>query len=329
MQVRPLGRISDFVVEYFPKVLASEPAKLMRIVTDLISRSLADAIEEAYRSKYRSLAALDLKMLELGIVHNDFVSPQELVDLVNKFSDGDVKGLTYEEIILANPNQDLRRFTMGDVAQTEQLFYCEHQALEAHLLCAITQVRSAIEQLALTSLDRTIRVGRSVQLLGGISNHLNPIIASTRILKDMPRAHFAVFRKYLGSHPIRGFRGPSGLFSGKFHTLELLLRGEELPLEDNSFVHKHLDYFPRRDLFMLEEALKWADKSFTLTALAKKHSEPDSLMSCLGIIGLFFNKFRAVHRGAVTRQLSYGAEGTAGETPEEFLDGRMKTHRWQ
>jgi hypothetical protein len=331
MKVRPLCEVSDFVIENFPEALESPSTELIQWCEKILARLSEDRIAQAIRSNERDVATLDLKMIEAGIVHSGLEPPPNLMALVDKFSGKEIPGLSYEEIVLMNPDCDMRIFTRGVVGITEARFYQEHAVIEDCLARAIKKVRTAIARLHSPATSHPVM--RAAQELQGIKKELDAVVASIVKLGNMAPEHFAMFRKYLTSHPIRDLKGPSGAFTARIPLLELLFRGDELPDEYIRYLRENWQYFPRQGRAEITEALSLADEGNTLITLWNRMQSPQSLLECITTIGKFFNRFRQVHYQTVKRQIPEAIKGelagTGGEAnPGVFLRERMRTTRF-
>ena len=254
-RVRPLEAVSDFVIEAFPEMLELSPHVLVEQSKKLLASLSQEVVSRTTSSGWPSVASLDVKMFEAGIVHSGLTPPPRLTELVDQLSAGETPALTYEELVLANPAGDLRRFTRGTVGETEKAFYREHYFIEECLERAILKVRSAVEELLPNMvLAHDPDVPAATQAHTGVEDDLLLVIASTAKLGQMPEGHFEVFRKYLNSNPLRNLKGPSGAFTARIPLLELLFRGNELPVEYTRYLETNWQYFPRQGRVELAEA---------------------------------------------------------------------------
>lgn len=319
MKKRPLGSVSDFVVEEMPRILESQPKELVHWCGRL--DSVAPVL---HASEDRDLALLDLKMLEVGIVHSGLQAPSKLLELVDQFAGSEVPGLTYEDLVFVNPANDRRAFTRGEVGETEKTFYSSHTLIETCLNQVIEKVRRAIQKVEVAGIQDSLEI---------VENRLDLVLSVLASLYQMRPEHFSVFRKYLNSHPVRGLKGPSGAFTAGIPILEVMTRGDELPPEYFTYLTENMKYFPRAGQKMLQEVLTWSATGNTLTSLSRHAGADPVLGNMVEMIGTFLNKFRAMHYPIVPRQVPeivHGdVAGTGGEkNPLAFLRERMRITRF-
>lgn len=339
MKIRPLASFSDFVVEKMPELLESRPEEVARRCTEFgifwsggAWAALSTGIETDVDI---DLALLDLKMVEAGIVHSGLTAPTQLVSLIDNSVGGGLAGLTYEDLVLVNPTDDMRTFTRGEVGDTERRFYRMHREIEGHLECAIKKIRRAMSCLPTVAPGSGADywyVESAIRALRGIEDDLAPVITATAGLKQMLPEHFTAFRKYLNSHPVRGLKGPSGAFTAAVPTLELLLRGDELPAEYFKYLEGSMRYFSREGRKAISEALHLLPHN-TLVSLWHKEGENPILRSRIDVVGTFLNDFRASHYRTVAHQIPEAIRGeisgTGGEAnPGVFLRERIKMTRF-
>lgn len=332
---RPLGLVSSYVVEDLPQELdyvrhnLTSPSKLSSRVGILVGSLSSPQIQAVLLDpSKRDLAGLDLKMLEAALTHSEALIPGKLSELVNVFSEKSEQptGLSYEEIILINPPDDRRTFTRGGVGETEAAFYEGHKSIEMYLDETIKNMRRDIYVLSHRGSDAVKDVAGNT---AAIQQNLDEIIGTTHRIGEQNKDHFAVFRQYFGSHPIRGTKGPSGAFTAGVPTLEILLAGEKLPDEYMQYLRANRIYFPRDGRLKLDEARDFAKKGMTLSSLSQRLGNPSELTESINSLGALFRRFRGEHYKAVKNQvpeaLSGSIAGSGGEqNPGEFLRDRMK-----
>ena len=194
LETRPLGVISDFVVQELPQTLSrirgGLPAYHLAHTADLLTRKLlTKTAQEALNHPHQAeLASLDLKMLESGIVHSGATPPAGLETLVNAFSAtaDQPPALTYEEIVIINPPQDPRLFTQGEIGNSENAFYNGHRKIEGHLDKVIEGAKAGIDLLAANPTTQSTNVvGKNLQTL---TDELENIISGMHTIGlGMPR----------------------------------------------------------------------------------------------------------------------------------------------
>lgn len=327
MKVRPLGNLSAFVADgSLADKLASSPDFTADVDT-LVGQIDENEAAMVFAGSNYQVAALDLKMIELGMVHSGIPVPRQLAALVEMFSI-DMPMLTYEEIVIMNPASDLRTFTRDEFGATEAIFYSTHRTIEDKLAVLCADLRAGIN-----SLNNGTDPDDVALMIGEHVGFLSEILASMKMLGEMQKGHFGQFRKYLGTHPTRNLKGPSGAFSAGFPTLEILLRGEEMPEEYMKYLDTNGLYLPRVGRAQLYASLKLAKSGQSLAALSRSVGRPSALEEQIQTIGTFFNNFRKSHYRAVGRQLPDAVNdriaGTAGEEkPGEFLRKRIETTKF-
>lgn len=327
VMIRPLGNVSDFVVEVLPWELEASSTgfieRVERLLDSLDTRHVAEMLQPEW-----DVALLDLKMIEAGIVHSGLTPPVRLTTLVDQLSGEEVPSLTYEDLVFLNPEGDPRLFTTGTTGKTETFFYRQHRRIEAALERTIAKMREGIE-----GLQSTRGINEIADALAATETDLAFVLAATSDVGKMNPQHFAAFRKYLVVHPSRGLKGPSGAFTARIPILELLLHGDELPPDYHEYLAVNWRYFPREGRVQLAEVLEQMRMSQTLVTIWRRLCEPEALRAPIAALGRFFAKFRRIHYGAVARQIPEAVQGkiagTGGETnPGEFLRDRIGTTRF-
>jgi hypothetical protein len=159
-----------------------------------------------------------------------------------------------------------------------------------------------------------------------INEKLSAVVGLTQQLGEMPEGHFAQFRRFLTSHPRRGYKGPSGAFTAKIPILEFMLRGESLSDSYRNYIQDNLRYFPQRD----REKLESVQRQPSLTNIYLNLGKPPELLPLLENVHEFLKQFRATHYRTIAAQIPEairdgGAAGTGGEAnPGQFLRERMR-----
>jgi len=333
--IRPLGELSNFVVDRMPHVLADIHSGRTHVdnlsyaagnlVQNLTSRTLDEVLAN---SELADVAGLDLKMLELGIVHSGGRAPAELMSLVDEFAahTDQPGGLTYEEIVIINPSSDMRLFSHGDAGNTEAHFYSVHRVIEGHLDNTIAVVREGIDDLVYHGNERVEEVASS------LAASVEPLVElgrGTHSLGEQSAEHFKVFRPYLSTHPLRGSKGPSGAFTAGIPALETYLSGSNLPSEYFGYLRENAEYFPRAGRLKIDQAVEAARQKRSLTDINNGLGNPEAITGILVTMSELLRRFRGEHYRAVRRQIPEAldgqAAGTGGEAdPGEFLRSRMK-----
>lgn len=311
-KIRPLGPISDFVVEEMPLLLVSEPAHIGSRFEALLACSNTQI--ESCRTTSNAIALFDLKMIETTIVMSGEKTPDSLRALVNELAADCVPSITYEDIVLINPVRDMRTFTQG---KTEKLFYSTHRKIEGLL-------GTAINIIDRTCISGTVGILDIVRL----RRLLSTVLALVSGLQQMPEGHFLSFRSYLSSREDRGTKGPSGAFTARIPALELMYLGSEFPEAEIAYLQDNWKYYPKRDAELLARSIARAREG---TGLEDRYASESSvfLLEIMVCLSEFFSQFGSTHYGAVRAQvpeaLSKGTLGTAGETDvRTFLSTRAR-----
>ncbi|TAH36146.1 MAG: hypothetical protein EYC62_03345 [Alphaproteobacteria bacterium] len=151
-KIRPLGPLSDFVVEELPNRLSAIRFAQSKSAQQTgpfglgqqgdSTEKLAADIEGLIAGKQfhvphakTNLARLDLMMLEAGLRAIGTVPGAGLQTLIDDASreTGQQPILSYQDIIIDNPPGDLRTFTTGVIGKQEADFYRGHQMIESCL----------------------------------------------------------------------------------------------------------------------------------------------------------------------------------------------------
>jgi hypothetical protein len=341
-KIRPLGELSDFVVEKLPQALEQKSGRwLTKRIHQLVYASQVNhtwhILEATYRNpldddlkRWRRIATLDLKMLESALVHSNGIRTWEHVELINAMiQDGEAPVLTYEDVVLLNPPSDMRLFTRGEIGVSERAFYEAHCAIEQKLTIVIASVEALMQSLEGKETGQEIL--EPVQL----KEILKWIVESFEStgLKNMPLRpirHFDDgFRQYFMSNNRRRMRGPSGAFSGQMPTLEILFRGDSPSKDSQLYVRNCSMYFPRMHWKQLQKTVDDANKGRTLENLiATSSHDTTQAKEYVKLLAWFFYAFRLTHLNTLGRQapdvLRLNADGTGGvENVNNFLRGRL------
>ena len=324
---RPLGQVSDFVVEQLPKELAAIRAGSTDVVNlakkcgELLSNVSVNSLDTDFEFR---LALLDLLFLESGLVHSGGIPGEQLTSLVDWLSQktGRIPALTYEDLVYEHTNpllDDPRVFTDGATGLSERDFYVGQCRVESELNSCVARCMEVVKnQIPYSQVEAALRE---------VSQRMEEVREYTRMSgMEMPPEHFQTFRQYLATHPLRGFSGPSGTFSVTFPTLEILVAGDKLPQEYYEYYEENLQYLPRYELPTFEEARKLASEGNTLGRLVENKSLGVGVHDAARSIGTSIQKFRGTHYQAVRKQIPEVLEGkSAGTGGEEDIDGFLRT----
>lgn len=342
--VRPLGRLSDLAVEHLPGVLLNvkqgeNPADFIDAVERHAANAFSVGLPKAGTDPY-ALGRLDLMLLYAGISHSGGKIGSKTSELVLYFSKTQPPTLTYEDIVLVNPlrthngqaARDPRTFTNGFIGSNEEQFYLIHQDLEGVIHPAVETVKDVALSADLNGNVTT----EDIQQLGIANESLDILIDNTRTVGKSLR-EFDNFREYLNPITITGDglkqydQGPSGVYSGTVHALDLLVTGIDAPGQDEvgEYMRKHRRLFPASHHSVMDEAVHLATAGFSLFDLVDSSSSPSGLAEIVKKYGEKLLLFRHIHRGAVARQApqalrSENETGTGGITNVAvFLENRI------
>ncbi|MEK7530666.1 MAG: hypothetical protein AAB573_02265 [Patescibacteria group bacterium] len=339
--VASLTALSNYVRTRMPSVLAMNPRQVS-VDAERFARNL-DFVRKkpsTLPQNLRRQVMVDLKMLESAIVHSGLTAPRSLTALIDALAGpNEVKGLTYEDIVLTNRERTLRpkmvkksivavpgqrkmrTFTNGAVGASEAQFYKHHADIEALLGKTIKAVRRALNAI------QSGRPHNISALLPTIRRDLDRVVHMTSQSGAMPSGHFGLFRTFLGSNVARGARGPSGAFTARVPTLEVMLRGSNgLEASYRKSLDDHRAYLPQRDRAGLERALGGP----SLSDAHKKNPRSGEILELIQVLDGFFSRFRSAHYGAVAKQVPEALRGTVpGTAGETDVAGYLKTRRNQ
>lgn len=332
---RPLGSISNFVVEQMPVVLGDIRAgrtngdilvgKSKLLLDSLPPHTFDIAISDPSK---RDLAGLDLKMLEAGIIHSGLKPPEHLVQLVDRFANegGQPSIVTYEDLIFINPlDTDPRTYTDGVVGKSERDFYIVHKRIEDVMEIVNGGLKETVIQLAQEGESGIPSAQVSLAEISAAFQSTLP--AMDDVGDQMPKEHFKEFRGYFT--PVRGLKGASGAFSTSIPTFDLLLGGENLDPEHLKYMYENQQYFPRQGYEDMQAAIHMTERGLTLNALQEQLGNNELTNSLIGIDNTL-KRFRGKHIKAIARQLPDVLRGesigSAGETDVAvFLKDRINT----
>lgn len=336
--IRPLGELSTFVVNYLPTLVSAAETDVgvrndvlltvIGVLEELDDETVTKLLHKSSLDPNLSLACFDLKILETSLLYLKFDPLEKLTKLVEQFSKAAQQPffITYEELVLINPNTDPRTFTPGFIGESEFSFYQGHFQIEQILNKVIDWIKKAATNLMIGDIEAAAM--NILQASGAFAKILD---YGKQVGFKMPREHFQYFRKFFIPSPLRAgvLVGPSGLLTAGIPVVEFLLSGENLPSELFTFAEKHLEYFPRKGRVEIVLAFQAADEGYTITSLAEKLGNPPRLIAAIEDLSAAIRHFRAEHYKSVQHQLPElikGNElGTAGVyDPAQFLRDRMK-----
>jgi len=238
--------------------------------------------------------------------------------------------LTYELIILANEESNMRTFRDGKVGKAEEAFYQGHKKVEESLTCGIENLLQALDILEKPQLELKDNL-RLATLIGQFCKRMEEVTKaySTYFLSAKSAfnaQHFAEFRKYLSETPEHP--GPSGLFSAQMFAAKLLVLGKE-GLEDRiPFIREKLGYYPVEHRDELLKSVIRAEAGRSLRDYTKRSDLAQSVRAAIEDASQAILADAKVHRGVVRTILpeafTQDMAGTAGQPIKEFLGGGVK-----
>ena len=331
--IRPLGPISDFVAEgHLARALEtpkSLPTEVNRLLANLYNGTMSpkDITEDDKHPAWHAIARLDATMIEMGVAHSGFFPSPDLAALVNSLSGMEPPILKYDDLIFANPPDDLRMFMRGELGDVEREFYRQQFLSDAAIGRAATRVQAALGAFAKSEPEA------AADALEGVRQDLREAILALKETGKIYEEQFAVIRVYWKTHPIRNLKGPSGAFSSNMPTLELLLWGDKtLPLHE-SYLRDNWLYFPTIGRPGLTDAITRSTNATTLVALWRANGRCEALKQHIRDIGNFCNAFRAAHyrvaAKVIPKAISNETPGTSQPEPGKFLRMRMEKFKFR
>lgn len=326
--IRPLGKISDFVVEILPIQLEAVREgrlgidKLSGTIRHLLIDADAGAIGSFITGRDREIALLDLLCMQSALGNSGGEIPEALTDVIGHLAskEGRPPILTYEDVILINPlDTDPRMFTRGSVGGAELFFYKTHRNIEEAGLILNELVRSALCDLGEGNIADAKFLLEQCNLPSAM------LLQEMFGLKALDPEDFAKFRTYFGGYP-KGNKGPSGAFSPAIATLDVLLSGRELPEDRRAYHRDNSMYFPREGQREIQAAYTLVLNSKALDEYRGIDEEIDQHRSGLH---QFLTTFRSAHHGRVGEQIPKALEGTISGTGGEINVGEFLRERIQ
>lgn len=320
--IRPLGPLSDFVVERMPARLKAirenDPRaadEFLQEATRLSQGIVFDGMDE----EALKVAWMDLCFLEAGLTHSSISVPEDLTAATNTVATrlGNVPMITYQSYIIDNPlDTDPRLFLTEDDGGDAELFFCQlHAVVEEELKPLFDMLMGVLEggEVERTILQEGVAKMKKVsELMGEMS-------------KRLAVSAFTIFRIYLASNTARGYAGASGAFSAAFPALDQILLDVALrPVESESAEPR---LWPRKNTGN-DWYVSWSDifrakdnRSERVTMLEKIQNA--GCNDLLDELLKFLSAFRQKHLATVRKTLPKVWEGEALPTGSggEFYAG--------
>jgi hypothetical protein len=258
---RPLGDLSDFVVEAVPALLAgqadafrAEVSRIASIADSAFFAETADLPEEQSR-----LACADMAILNQACGHAGIAMPANLAMLLVNIAGrrGRWPTVLYEDCVLNNPvDVDPRLFTAGDTGNCERDFLRLHRRIE-------DAIGTVIHHLTDMAGDENRRA-----LIAACDIHIKTATECFAAFHAMPRDLFAQFRGFYATPPNGRHLGVSGRFSESINTLRIMLDGKRIgwviPTYFNELL-ENMGYYPSTGRKRLMNAIENAvihDRTF-------------------------------------------------------------------
>lgn len=332
---RPLGELSDYVVEQFPEeVYTAQNEALPAPELEALESRVSLLCEKANLSSLKRLSdeEADLASLDLNILVNGLngakakadktlyegsppafeeVLPSSLVDLANHFAErtGKIPALSYEDVILINPlHTDARTVTPGETGRWERAFYLGHAYIEV-------EFAGVIEQLQQTQgfLDAKDQSSATDLLVQARLKMLEAASLLRTFRHDLPDSTFNDFRPYF--FQVGPYVGPSGRWTARLPQIDAMLTGDQPESDRFADFHQLTEYFPREGRQAVTEALAQAARAGSIRDQIDSVSpENFDLRQAYRALAERITSFRRHHMTAVQKKLG-------GFTPEMDVAG--------
>ncbi|MBI4030641.1 MAG: hypothetical protein HY370_03100 [Proteobacteria bacterium] len=313
---RPLGAFSDYVVETLPARLEDGDGEAMR-------RGIYPLIPEGLTQNFNKIALLDLKMVftacgrmavRCGTGKEEFLNHpvhRKLMEAIRQVSPSTPYIITYDDIVINNPESDPRVFTTGRVGYSEKQFYRGHRIIEGHLDASIGTLKEVLSGAPspiplLETCHESLRGAQKALAL---------------FLTELRTEDFLAFKPFFDTNGYTGEKGPSGAFSAKAPHVDILVYGRNLPPGCGEYLNANADYFPEGDL---KAALNSLADGASLFDMCRNPAMQDCRAVC-GRIAACLVGFRKLHLKTVLRHIGQGAHGSAeGKFAAGFLESRVR-----
>lgn len=342
------GKLADFIVSVEEAEAEGEGEMRKRLqdqfvaavaqllAQNRVTETLAELCAEhsprlGWRSQYRriDLALLDMKYLDAAHFHL-FGSRMDVIkDLIDDtaLTLGRPSILTYEELVMINPLDDLRLFSKGVRAKAERTFYTIHYDIEDILRAVITDLVMIRDNLVATG-----KMGAEDPALVKYNiEHFNHVFQNIgMMMRDLSRDEFLKFRTYISAYGKMGepdyLPGPSGAFTASIPIVEFLLAGDQSEKDYLIFVSKNFLHYPvvQRNLMKQLAEGYLAGEAKSLLTLADEQDDEQELRSALRGLADKLKTFRQKHMGMVRSKLPESFKGSMGAgNTRDFLENRI------
>lgn len=339
---RPLGPLSTYAaLDLGDDLVAVASQKLAPASFSEKVRSLSvqaqEPLHELKSKEELAVAHLDIMMMPQALQALGREIPMEVYALRDELlakEPNAVPMLTYEDIVLQNPQDDPRVFSRGDIGSSELFFYDIHREIEKEMTHIRNVLFSTLIEQTMTSLKvsaftkdfsrKEFFLHEVDECCTDIAPHLSHVKGGMQQLFDaLDPAHFTAFRPYFnprldaqhGRMP-----GPSGNYSGGMYCFDGLCIGRQPLMQKlNASKDAEISFFPRTETTPLryETQVQMSDvkgyqfaNGFTLEDCAEDYVREN-------VIRIFqcMKEIRDVHVQLFGKFIGSGM-GTAMKTPD-------------
>jgi hypothetical protein len=264
------------------------------------------------KTEFNDVAILDAKFMYViaSVARMDDLEAgyrEVILDALKRNKRPLITQMTYEDIILNNPADELRTFTSGTIAKSEMLFYRGHQLIEDELRTCIQSLKEADKigevtplKTAYDAMAKACEIGHKV------------------FIRALDSTHFMAFKPFFDTNPYTGEKGPSGAFTASIPHIDMLLYGRETPQSLQDYIRVNKDYFPVTDYADLQKTINKG------TSLIERFDGDHNSLELIHRISLQKRRFRALHMAAVKKHIGTNAVGSAeGKSAMPFLHQRV------
>jgi len=307
---RPLGQLSNFVVEDLPGLVANKD--LQRISS--ASEGLAHELDEMPNDR---TAHLDLMFLATAIETLGGKTGVVLESTIGKNFGATAApmNLSYEDLIVGMPHDtDPRTFLPGETGEAERYFYRVHRSIENRMAQIIQALETGLFE------PEQMRDLLEEQAVPGMKD-VNAQMEAMR--DDLNGYQFNKFRPFFRRR--KGIPGASGKYSGGSLVIDTLVAGNDPQLLPKLEAKRdEIIAYPTSSV-ETDDVAGTADiiRSLALSKIGKTLIEMDQAGIEDGRIALIkeISRFRNQHYRLVGKFLKDIMRGTAGEFITPFLRG--------
>ena len=333
--IRPLGKVSDYVVATFPGRLID--VRDGRDTLDHLSAEVEGLLLQHYShcdipemtGSDLAVARLDSQMLRSGLKRlNPNVDAGKTASLepnLSKLTEL-LSGLTrqpniitYNDVARSNPATDPRTFTSGKIGHSEAGFYLLHERIEQKLDLVAERLLQGIGLVRLGHFNEF-----AASLIDSSKEEFTDAVRYQARFIAMKKADFDIFREFLKGYD--GLPGASGLFSSGILMLDALLVGYQLPADYFSEAKKGLSegFYPKRE--KVYDAFAVAESRNSLMDLAFRERDSKLSRAVAGLMQAVID-FRERHYNLVLKKIQTVASDTAAGTAIKQNSGSFLRER--